>query len=140
MNTELANLRRQRVYTHKQLDRYEPLVARLRAKLAETEAAIQAIAPELPLPRRRHLPNPIFARGELSRMALAVLREAGEPLPIRVIAVRMLAMKGVTLPGPTLRNDVRKRLRIAFAAMDKRGMTVRVGDGLRAQRALRANT
>jgi len=38
-----------------------------------------------------------------------------------VITVRMLAMKGIDLPGPTLRREVRKRLGIAFAAMDKRG-------------------
>ena len=53
MNPELVKLRRCRLYTHKQLDRYELLVARLRAKLAETEAAIQALAPEVPLPHRR---------------------------------------------------------------------------------------
>jgi hypothetical protein len=136
MNPELANLRRVRLYTHKQLDRYEPLVERLRVKLAETEAAIQAIAPELPLPHRRHKPNAIFARGEMSRMALGVLRQAGEPLPIRVIAVRMLASKGIALPDPTTRGWLRKRLRIAFAASDRRGVTVRIGQGHGARRAL----
>jgi hypothetical protein len=136
MKSELANLRHVRLYTHKQLDRYEPLVARLRAKLAETEAAIQALAPELPLSHRRHAPNPIFARGEMSRMALDVLRQAREPLPIRVIAVRMLAAKGIALPDPAMRGYLRKRLRIAFAAMDRRGVTVRIGEGHGAKRAL----
>jgi hypothetical protein len=69
-------------------------------------------------------------------LALGVLRETCEPLPIRVIAVRMLAMKGVILPGPTLRHEVRKRVRIMFANLDRRGVTARVGDGREAKRAI----
>lgn len=68
---------------------------------------------------------------------MTVLREAGEPLPIRVIAVRMLAMKGVTLPDPKTRKAVRMRIRIMFAGLDRRGLTVRVGEGRDAKRALR---
>jgi hypothetical protein len=86
----LKKLRAKRIRTHRQLDKLEPLIAGYRAKLAEVEAAIQALAPELPLPTRHrtYQPNPYFARGELPRVALAVLREAGEPLPIRIIAAR----------------------------------------------------
>jgi hypothetical protein len=53
----------------------------------DLERAI-TLAPELPLPTRHrtYQPNPYFMRGELPRVALAILREAGEPLPIRVIA------------------------------------------------------
>lgn len=54
----LRNLREKRRYLHRQLDRWEPLVARLRANLAETEAAIQAIAPELAPPPRRPAATP----------------------------------------------------------------------------------
>jgi hypothetical protein len=52
------------------------------------------LAPELELPPRFRKPNPVFARGELPRLALAILREAGEPLPIAAIAVRALKAKG----------------------------------------------
>jgi hypothetical protein len=38
----LTNLRRNCLYIHKQLARYEPLVARLRASQGETNAPIQA--------------------------------------------------------------------------------------------------
>jgi hypothetical protein len=136
--TELAKLRRTRSGIHQQLNKLEPLLTGYRDKLAEVEAAIHAIDPELALPTRFRKPNPVFARGELTRFALAVLRDAGEPLPIRVIAVRMLALKGIVLPGPTLRREVRKRVRIAFAAMDKRGVTVRIGEGNAARKALSA--
>jgi len=39
-STNLATLRRRRLYIHKQLDRVEPWVARLLADLAEAEAGI----------------------------------------------------------------------------------------------------
>jgi hypothetical protein len=55
-----------------------------------------------------------------------------EPPPIRVIAVRMLAATGIALPN----SEVRKRLRIAFAAMDRRGVTVRVGEKGASKRSL----
>ena len=57
-NPDLANLRRKRRYIHRQLDRLEPAVARLRESLAETEAATNAVAPELNLPPRRYKTNP----------------------------------------------------------------------------------
>ena len=51
---DLANLRRKRLYIHKQLNSYEPLVARLRAALAETDAAIQTECPDPNLLPRFH--------------------------------------------------------------------------------------
>jgi hypothetical protein len=71
----LANLRRKRRYIYKQLDRWEPLVARLKESPAETEAKIATVAPELNLPPRRYQPNPNFARGELPRLVREIMRE-----------------------------------------------------------------
>jgi hypothetical protein len=42
--------------------------------LRDTEARILELAPELNLRMRRYLPNPIFARGELPRLALDIMR------------------------------------------------------------------
>ena len=52
------------------------------AKLAEVNAAIQAIDPQLWMPPRTYQRGTIFARNELPRLALAAMREAGEPLPV----------------------------------------------------------
>lgn len=93
-NIELTNLKRCRVYTHKQIDKLQPHLDRLNAKLAEVEARIQEIAPELRLSPRRYKRNQIFARGEFTRMVLAVLRGANGPISMRVIAMQMLARKG----------------------------------------------
>jgi hypothetical protein len=132
----LANLRRKRVYIHKQLDRWEPLVARLRASLAETEAAIQAIRPELQLHPRRYGRNPYFARGELPRVAMDVMREAGEPLAVRTIAVRALAAKGIALPDPRAMRWTRLRLQQVMARWQAKGVVRTVGSGRETRREL----
>jgi len=133
---DLTNLRRKRRYIHRQLDRYEPLVTRLRASLAETEAGIAAIAPELNLPPRRYAPNPHFARGELPRLALAILRDAGRPLSTREIAVRALARKGVTLPDRRTMKMARVRVQQAFARFVARGIARNVGSARAGKREL----
>jgi hypothetical protein len=128
-STNLTTLRRRRLYIHRQLDRYEPFVERLRENLADCNAAIQAIRPELPLPPRRYQPNPYFARGELPRLALAIMREAGEPLGVREIAVRALASKGITLPDRRAMKLTRLRLHQAFIRFRERGILRTIGSG-----------
>lgn len=135
-DTEIANLRRARIRVHKHLLKLEPLADGYRAKLVELESRIMEIAPELFLSPRFHAPCPMFPRGSLTRLAMDVLREAEEPLPIRVIAVRMLAAKGIILPDPHMRHLLRKRLRMVFIALDKRGVTVRIGKGMGTRRGL----
>ena len=134
MRSELTKLRQKRQRIHRQLDKLEPLVAGYRAMLRDTEAAIHALAPELALQLRRRRPNPVFEHGELTRFALDILREAGEPLPVAAIAVRALARKGVALPDPKLRRYTRNKVRSALIALDKRGVTMRIGEGKAARR------
>ena len=90
VDSPLTELRRARSRCHFALKQAETLAESYRAKLAGIEAAIQAIAPDLQLPPRLHKPNPIFARGELRRLAIDILRETGEPLSIRDMAVGAL--------------------------------------------------
>ena len=129
-------LRRKRARIHRQLDRYERMVTIYQAKLVTVEAGILALAPELDLPRRHRNPNPVFARGELIRLALTILREAGEPLPVRVIAVRALATKGITLPDKRAMKLTRLRLQQAFVKLGRRGVVRSVGDGRERMREL----
>lgn len=133
---DLANLRRKRRYIHRQLDRWEPLVARLRESLAETEAAIQAVAPELTLLPRRYKPNPNFARGELPRLVREIMREAEGPMSTRDIAVKALARKGFTLPGPGTMKRTRLRVGQLFAAWGKAGKIRTMGDKRGTRRVL----
>lgn len=127
--TELNNLRRARSRCHLKLKQAEAIVARYQAHLADLQARIQAIAPDLGLPPRFYKPNQIFARGELPRVALAILREAGTPLPIRVIAVRALARKECQAPTRRIFKMTRVRLQQLFRRLDAKGLTFKVGRG-----------
>ena len=135
-NAELNRLRSQRSRAHRALGQAEALVAGYQAKVAELEAAIHALAPGLQLHPRRYRPNPVFARGELPRLTLAIMRDAGEPLPTRVIAARALAMKGVLEPTPQVRDLTRLRLQQTFVKWNRRGMIVTVGVGNAGRRML----
>ena len=97
--SEVAKLRRQRRRIHAQLAKLEPLIEGYRAKLAQVEARILELDPQLWLPPRRYQPNAIFARKKLPRLALEIMREAGEPLPVALIVSRALAMEGTGVPG-----------------------------------------
>ncbi len=132
----LANLRRKRLYIHKQLNRLEPAVARLRASLIETEAAIQAAAPDLNLPPRFHKPNPHFARGELPRIVREIMWEAGGPISVRTISLAALARKGITLPGPGTMRHTRKLVRGILARWETMGKARTVGRNKGTRRAL----
>jgi hypothetical protein len=135
-DSDLTKLRRARARIHMQLRKLEPLLADYHAKLVVIEAAIQAIAPELQLHPRRYAPNPHFKRGELPRLAMTIMREAGKPLAVRHIAAQALARVGVPLPDPHTLKRTRTLLQQMFSAMGKRGMVVRVGTGREAKRAL----
>lgn len=135
-DTKLAKLRRARSRAHLALKQAEAQVAAYQAKLAALEARIQAIAPDLQLPVRFRERNPIFARGELPRLALGIMRDEGRPLPVAVITRRMLAAKGVTLPDRRTFKLTKNRLHNALLALDRRGVTVKVGRGNATRRGL----
>ena len=63
------------------------------------------------------------------RVALAILREAREPLPIRVIAARALARKDCLTPTRRIFKMTRVRLQQLFGRLDAKGITYSVGTG-----------
>ena len=132
----ITKLRRARARVHRVLDRLEPIVAGYREKLAGIEAEIQAIAPELNLPPRRYKPNPHFARGELPRIAMDILRDAPGPLAVRDIAAKVLARKRITLPHPRTMKLTRLRLQQTFSVWAKRGLVASVGTNKGRKRVL----
>jgi len=135
-DSDLTKLRRARTRCHKALKQAEELAEGYRAKLAGLEARIQAIAPDLKLPPRFHRPNPYFVRGELRRLAIDMLREAGRPLAVREMALAALKAKGVRFPDRRTMRITRTRLRDTFARLEARGMARTVGTGKATRRAL----
>jgi hypothetical protein len=136
MDSDLTKLRRARSRAHFVLEQAEPLAQGYRDKLVDIEARIQAIAPDLQLQPRLRKPNPIFARGELRRLAIDMLREAGKPLAIRDMALGTLKAKGVRFPHRRTMKGTRVRLREVFAKLQARGVARTVGTGKATRRAL----
>jgi hypothetical protein len=118
----LTKLRQARIRCRKAILNTERLLASYQAKLGGLDAAIREIAPELDLTYYRRNPNPYFKHRELPRLTLEVMKAAGEPLPSRVIVVRVLAMKGEELPSPALRQFTQHRLSAVLSVMQTRGL------------------
>jgi hypothetical protein len=135
-DSDLTKLRRARTRCHKALKQAEELAEGYRAKLADLEARIQAIAPDLKLPARFHRPNPYFVRGELRGLAIDMLREAGKPLAVREMAMAALKAKGVRFPDRRTMRITRTLLRDTFARLQARGMARTVGTGNATKRTL----
>jgi hypothetical protein len=74
-------------------------------------------------------PNPIFKRGELHRLALDMLREAGHPLAIWDMALGALRAKDVRFPDRRTMKTTRTKLRETFAKLEARGVARTVGTG-----------
>jgi hypothetical protein len=135
--SELTKLRRGRLRVHRQLGKLEPMVAAYQEKLAKINARIQVISPELDLPHRAYRKNPLFERKELPRLVMRIMREAGEPLAVKEIALRALATKGIAYPDKVTMRRVRRRLQGVFNELGHRGIVGSVGEGKRRKRVLR---
>jgi hypothetical protein len=135
-DSDITKLRRARTRVHAQLRKLEPLVAGYHAKLADIECRIADIAPDFQFPPRRRHPNPHFARGELPRLVLDIMRETKGPIAVRAIAVEALARKGCPLPGPGTMRRTRIRVFHALARWQARGLVVSVGSGKGTRRVL----
>ena len=127
--TAIGNLRRARNRANMRITQHKRLLDGYRAHLAAIKADIHTFDPQLKLPHAHHRRNTVFLRGELTRFSMEIMRGSDEPLSVRVLAVRVLAMKGHEMPGPRLRRIVQHRIREMFAALDGRGVTVRVEGG-----------
>jgi hypothetical protein len=92
--------------------------------------------PQLWLPPSRYKPNPVFARQELPRLTLTILREAREPLAVNDIARLALATKGVKYPEPRVTKTTRVRLEQFLGKLDRRGVARKEGSGNATRRVL----
>ena len=125
--TGLVNLRRQQRVTLRRIEKMQSVLTEYQAKLAAIEAKLAVLAPELPLEIKRRKRNLIFRPGELPRLAMKVLREACAPIPTRLIAIRCLAAKGLTYPGPGTMKRTRLTLAQIFLGWERRGWSTAWG-------------
>ena len=106
-------------------------VARMRANLANIDAAIRLLSPGIDPdaipPKRTYRRTKYFARNELARIGLDVLRKAREPLAAREIATAIMREKGMAIGDDALCATVTDMLLVALRNLVKRRSVVKTG-------------
>ncbi len=119
----------------------ERKLARHRANLANIDATIRLFAPELNPdsipPKRTYRRTRYFAKGELSRRILSVLREAsGKPTSTAAIASAVLAGKDFPIGEGVLSEAVTDMVLTVLRRLSKRETVAKSGTSRNAQWAL----
>jgi hypothetical protein len=119
----------------------ERKLARHRANLANIDATIRLFAPELNPdtipPKRTYRRTRYFAKGELSRRVLSVLRQAsGKPMTTAAIASAIVADKGFPIGEGALSEAVTDMVLTVLRRLCKRETVVKSGTSRNAQWAL----
>ena len=105
-----------------------------RADLTHIDGALRVLAtdldPETIRPKRVYRRNRYFARNELSRLCLGVLRTAaGELLSTDDIAGRVIATKGFEAGDAILRASIREQVGSTVKRLHREGTIESVGAG-----------
>jgi hypothetical protein len=111
----------------RQLDQY-------RADLTHIDGVLRVLAsdldPETIRPKRTYRRNRYFARNELSRLCLGVLRTAaGQPLSTDDIAGRVVAVKGFDAGDAILRAAIREQVGSTVKRLHREGTIENIGAG-----------
>lgn len=105
-----------------------------RADLTHIDGALRVLAtdldPETIRPKRIYRRNRYFARNELSRLCLGVLRTAaGELLSTDDITARVIAAKGFDSGDAILRNAIRDQVGSTVKRLHRNGAIENIGAG-----------
>jgi hypothetical protein len=105
-----------------------------RADLTHIDGVLRVLAtdldPETIRPKRIYRRNRYFARNELSRLCLGVLRTAaGEPLSTDDIAGRVIAAKGFDAEDFILRAAIRDQVGSSMKRLHRDGVIENIGAG-----------
>ena len=105
-----------------------------RADLTHIDAAIRVLAsdldPAMIKPKRFYRRNRYFARNELSRLCLSVLRAtAGEPVSVDDIAGQVIAAKGFDAANAILRAAIRQQIGSIMKRLHRVGAIENIGAG-----------
>ncbi|MDR3419988.1 MAG: hypothetical protein P4L80_01900 [Xanthobacteraceae bacterium] len=119
----------------------ERKLARHRASLAAIDATIRLYAPELDPdaipPKRTYRRTRYFAKGELSRRVIDVLRQAsGKPMTTAAITSAIVADKGFPIGEGALSEAVTDMVLAVLRRLSKRGEVAKSGTSRNAQWAL----
>jgi len=121
----LAGLIRKRAEIAGELEEAQGRVRKLMVALDSVDATIRLFAPDLNTTEIRPKPLPPrhgAFRGEAARTILDALREAGEPLTTKDLALRSMMARGLDVADPDLVLMVRKRVGAGLRHLRERGV------------------
>jgi hypothetical protein len=125
----VSAIKAKRVEIAAQVQEAERKLAKLRAALANLDAAAVLLIPGHPegIPRRqRYQPSKYFGRNELPRLILEGLRKAPGPLLTDEIAHYVMHANGIT---PSAKESVIKPVITALRILVRRGTVTKTGAG-----------
>jgi hypothetical protein len=126
-NPVFSGLIRKRQEISAELDAAQSRVRQLVIDIDALDATLRLFQPDVdldvvrvrPIPRRHEA-----LRGDAIRLVQTILREAGEPLTVREITVRMMTARGMNLSDHALVVVMRKRVGSSLRQMRGRGRVV----------------
>src|SRR3954470_24960100 len=119
-NPVLSGLIRKRQEIEAELDTAQARVRQLVLDIDALDATIRLFAPDIDLSIVKVRPTPRrheAHRGDTSRLILALLREAGEPLSHREITVRVMQHRGLNVADKALALTMRTRIGASLRGM-----------------------
>src|ERR1700688_896185 len=128
----ISALRVKRAEVSGYIHELEKKVKRMRANLAHIDATIRVFAPDLNPdtipPKRRYMRSRYFAKGELSRRCLDMLRVAnGAAVAATEIAKAAMADKGMSADDPVQLAAVTEMVLLPLGRLRRRGVVVKTG-------------
>ena len=115
------------------IDQLQRQLDQHRADLTHIDGVLRVLAadldPETIRPKRAYRRNRYFARNELSRLCLGVLRTAAEPMSTDEIAGRVIATKGFDAGDTILRAAIRDQIGDIVKRLHRRGEVESIGRG-----------
>jgi hypothetical protein len=126
----IAGLRRKRARIAGEIIAAQRALDRRREDLAQIDAVLRIFAadcdPEMIPAIRPSSHGLFFSHGQLPRLCLTVLREAGGPKSFGQIADQVAAIKGLLIADGHVRKHVRDTIRATLVRMERRGIVRRI--------------
>lgn len=126
-------LRRKRAHLAGEIEAAQRAIGKQRATLATLDAVIRMFEPAsnpelIPSIRPVSARDPLFHRGEVTRLVLSAMREAGKPVRARFITDYLLAAKGLSDAATPIKERVANKVRSTLKRNARSGTVRKIVD------------
>lgn len=126
----ISALRDKRARLAGEIEQAEQRLTKEREKLALLDATLRLFHPDADVSQIRSIRptfrGPWFRQGDRQRLCLEALRDAGTPLPTRLVTEYVMRAKGLDVADRPLRAMVREHVRSALLRSEARGIVRKI--------------